>query len=282
MTGSPSVPRDKFKEKPLVPISGERLRAVIEFRNRSVRETAAGANQKQQTIDYIVQGKTKRCRQDRRQALADILDVSSEWLGGEAVPPWPSLVTGIRTSALGEDRPILIDENLRTLDPAASELPPTYQLYWAELVGRVLAAWRRDIDEGSEPAVALARQYPNDFDGGEWPSVSMLIQRTLGIFWWRRLVIVPNPLPVAPPDLDELDPVKRSRLAEANLAAWTPRRATLRDENAFAKSAAIALGHTLEPWLAGDRSLDYEAVTEVLDWLCRGLDLEGIARGARG
>ena len=270
MRDLPSVSRSKLEDNPLVPISGERLRAAIEFRNSSVRRTAKKAGERQQTVDFIVQGRSERCRRKRRLRLAKALDISAEWLGGEAVPPVAGAVSGLPLPEWRGEGGGVLDENLRRLDPGSPSLPPSYQLVWSELVGRVVSAWKRDIAKGHEEAARLAERYPLELTDSAWPSVAILVRRALALTWWRPLLIMPLPPPIAPANLAELDSAERMKLAEENAKALAIGQLTPKELDDFAKAGAVALSQLLRPWLDGERELDYDVAAGILDWLRSG------------
>ena len=90
----PRVPKDKFKNNPLVSIDGARVRAAIEEGGYSVMGVARAIGEDHRTLDSIVQGKQARTRKRRLKKLSKFLNVSEAWLSGEdeapvdALPPW--------------------------------------------------------------------------------------------------------------------------------------------------------------------------------------------------
>lgn len=74
--------RRKWRDDALVPISGERMRAALQHSGVTLPELVRRLGDRRQTLDYIVRGKTDRCRRSRRTAIAKALGVPAEWLGG--------------------------------------------------------------------------------------------------------------------------------------------------------------------------------------------------------
>jgi transcriptional regulator with XRE-family HTH domain len=278
MTDLPRVPRDKYRANQNVPIVGERLAAAIRLKGLSVRGVAELAGEKQQTIQRIAQGVTQRCRHARRRKLAGTLGVSEEWLGGANVAPFDGLPSGSVWTMDGRGAPIVADENFNRFVLEDAQLPPAYQLYWSDLTQRVVEAWQRDVEAGTEDARTLAELFPRDANSGgpEAASVSQLVRRGLGAFWWRRRLLLPIALPAAPDDLDQLSWEERTRLAlenERDRVAQSPGVST-EDMDDFARLAAEACRVILDPWIEGKRALNYQAAFIVLRWLRSGMLLD--------
>lgn len=79
-----SRPRGTRRRDPLVPVKGDRVEATIRLSGLSVRRFAQSIGEKQQTIDLIVQGITKRCRRSRMAKIARRAGglVTVRWLSG--------------------------------------------------------------------------------------------------------------------------------------------------------------------------------------------------------
>lgn len=274
MSGPKKVPRDKFADDPLVPISGRRLAAALELREISVNQAGKYPGLKQQTVSYIVNGRTKRCRSSRRRRLADVAQVSEAWLAGDDVAPIEGFPFGLSSPPDELWRPHRTDENLRRFVVDSAELPPGYQLSWTHLTGQILVAWKRDIDAGVKGAAELLELFPGDFEGEAWPRVSTLLHRALGLTWWRLRLLVPIPLPEAPADLAELSPEEVWELALANERGMTPPKLSSEDADDFAKAGASAFETLLRPWVEGDKALNYGAVSVALGWLRGGMLLD--------
>ena len=274
MSALPRVPRSPPADDPLVPISGPRLAEALEWVGMSVSQAGKHPGLKQQTVSYIVHGRTRRCRHSRRKLLADVVGVRDAWLGGEDVAPFADLPVGLSSPPDDHDRPERMDENFWRFLQDTGVLPPAYQLHWTQLSGQVLAAWKRDIDAGIEGAAELLEVFPGDFDGEAWPRVSTLIQRALGITWWRLRMLVPTPLPEAPANLAELSPEEVWKLALANERGMMSARISPEDADDFAKAGAAAIETLLRPWVAGEKALNYRAVSVALGWLRGGMLLD--------
>ncbi len=235
------------REDALVAIDGTRVRAAIEREGLSVNGAAGRLNVSQQTLDSIVQGKTKRCYESLREDLAKLLKLPAPWLGGET-DLLPSLTPWLPYPELGYQPPIWVDENMRIVRPRAggdltqrATLPPRYQLAANEICQQVAKAWKRDMDRGNRKAhAALSRLAEGRWKKNPLERAMMLVTRLVSAFWWRRLFLG---LPVfARPEGD--------------------------DE--FAVAAASALATTLGPWFTDKRELDYESFVGVLEWASAG------------
>ncbi len=126
----------------LTEIHKDRLATAIQLRGWSVRGLAAAVGMTQQTLDYIVRGRNRKCRQRHRVALARKLRVPETWLAGDGHLPYTW------------DR-LEYDDHGRVTIPL---LRPLGQLAASEFITRCLNAWRRDLVEGSAP---VPRAYPN-------------------------------------------------------------------------------------------------------------------------
>src|SRR5882672_10868614 len=235
------------REDALVAIDGTRVRAAIEREGLSVNAAAGRLNVSQQTLDSIVQGKTKRCYESLREDLAKLLKLPAPWLGGET-DLLPSLTPWLPYPELGYQPPLWVDENIRIVRPPAggdltqrATLPPRYQLAANQICQQVAKAWKRDMDRGNRKAHAALSQFAE----GRWKKnplerAMMLVTRVVSQFWWRRLFLAPPAF--APPG----------------------------DDDKFAVAAASALAMTLGPWFTDKRELDYESFVGVLEWASAG------------
>src|SRR2546427_8550984 len=156
--------RPKREEDPLVAIDGARVRAAIEWKGMSVNGAAGRIDVSQQTLDSIVRGNTKRCYKGLRESLAGLLDLPAAWLGGET-DLLPSLTSGLPYPERGYQPPLWVDENMRIIRPSAEKgltqrttLPPRYQLAAHDLWKSIVAAWRRDIEQGKRNAKGALSQ----------------------------------------------------------------------------------------------------------------------------
>jgi transcriptional regulator with XRE-family HTH domain len=67
----------------MVNVVWERLRAALDSRGLNPSQLAERTGDNQQTIDYIVRGKTRRTRKGRLRAVASELEVPWSWLSGD-------------------------------------------------------------------------------------------------------------------------------------------------------------------------------------------------------
>lgn len=252
------IPKDKYKDNPLVPIDGARVRAAIRLQrdDRSVKATAEAIGVDHRTLDSIVQGKTLRTRESRLRGLSAFLHVSEAWLSGEdqapvdGLPPW-DLGSPVIPGEFGFHS----DENFirHRLDRKVSDAP-LYQLAWARMVERVIRAWKRDLEEGvpaAQSAIDLIQgAYP---DLKLWSAVSLAVQRLMAVGWFRQVCLLPA-------DHAEGAPfIFRSR-EEQVLSADT-----------WAKSVSEMLDVMLGPWFQGRQRLDYEFLVMLLRWAVAGM-----------
>jgi len=243
-----------------VAIDGARVRAAIEWKGLSVNAAAGRVDVSQQTLDSIVRGKTKRCYKSLRESLAGLLDLPAAWLGGET-DLLPSLTSWLPYPELGYQPPLWVDENMRIIRPSADKgltqrttLPPRYQLAAHEICQQIAEAWKRDIERGNREAkAALSRLAEGRWKKNPWERAMMLVTRLVSAFWWRRLFLAPQALPVR--EEGDVD-----------------------DE--FAAAAASALAATLQPWFAGKRELSYKNFVPALEWASSGFGKQPSSGGA--
>ena len=252
--------RRKREEDPLVAIDGARVRAAIEWKGMSVNGAAGRIDVSQQTLDSIVRGKTKRCYKGLRESLAGLLDLPAGWLGGET-DLLPSLTSWLPYPELGYQPPLWVDENMRIIRPPAKRgltqrttLPPRYQLAAHQIWQQIAKAWKRDIEHGNREAkAALSQLAEGRWKKNPWERAMMLVTRLVSAFWWRRLFLAPQALPVR--EEGDVD-----------------------DE--FAAAAASALAATLQPWFASKRELSYKNFVAALEWVSSGLGKQPSSGGA--
>ena len=241
-------------------INGERVRAAIEWKGMSVNGAAGRLKVSQQTLDSIVRGKTKRCYESLRASLAKLLGLPAAWLGGET-DLLPSLTSWLPYPELGYQPPLWVDENMRITRPPSegdltlrTTLPPRYQLAAHEISQQIAKAWKRDIERGNREAkAALSRLAEGRWKKNPWERAMMLVTRLVSAFWWRRLFLAPQALPVR--EEGDVD-----------------------DE--FAAAAASALAATLQPWFAGKRELSYKNFVPALEWASSGFGKQPSSGGA--
>lgn len=265
-------------EDQLVPIDGRRVRAAVEWNGLTVNGIAKRSGVKQQTLDSIVRGKTKRCYHPLREKLATLLELPAKWLGGET-DLVPSLAPWLPYPELKTRPPRVLDENLIPhLIPAEGDvslraaLPPRYQLAAHRLGKDVFSAWKRDIESGNtEARASLSRLGVGQWKGREWDRALMLITRLVSAFWWRCLFLKPGPLPEA------IDPKRQYTDAEwfalgDKMARENQQRIAeeLEAADQIATNAAAALAAAMRPWFEGKRDLSYRRFMSTLEWASSG------------
>jgi DNA-binding Xre family transcriptional regulator len=107
----------------MVPVVARRLSSVLARRVMTVSELAQQTGERQQTIDLIARGVSKRCRRFRLEKIAAVLEVPAEWLSGEldklpfAMPRWASAADRTHDLSLGElERSSFLTECRRALE----------------------------------------------------------------------------------------------------------------------------------------------------------------------
>ncbi len=233
---------------------------------------------KQQTLDSIVRGKTKRCYHSLREKLAVLLELPAKWLGGET-DLVPSLAPWLPYPELKTRPPRVLDENLMVHRlPADGDvtlratLPPRYQLAAHKLGKEILRAWKRDIEAGDRDAkAALSRLGVGQWKGREWDRALMLITRLVSAFWWRRLFLKPGPLPEA------IDPKRHYTDAEwfalgEKVTRENQQRIAeeLEAADEIAANAATGLAAAVRPWFENKRDLSYRRFMTTLEWASSG------------
>ena len=154
-----------------------------------------------------------RCIASRRRRLSRLLRLSEDWLAGEDDPPLPGLPPWLPSATavqipwpdswrLSSDLEPTLDENLALYRPGAAPGfdPPRYQLEWGYLAERVIEAWKRDIEAGSQEALqAIGRLQPGVLGEENWLWVIRCVARGLGLVWWRYRALTRSPAPDVPP-----------------------------------------------------------------------------------
>src|SRR5947209_20325748 len=78
--------KQAYEGIPMVRIDPQRLKAAIDASSWSIQALAKATGNHSQTLDHLAKGDSpKRCRQNRRQALAEKLGVPELWLEGQSV-----------------------------------------------------------------------------------------------------------------------------------------------------------------------------------------------------
>ncbi len=253
----PRVPKDKFKNNPLVSIDGARVRAAIEEGGYSVMGVARAIGEDHRTLDSIVQGKQARTRKRRRKKLSEFLNVSEAWLSGEDEPP----LDGLPPWDLGEpavlgDNVFHLDQNLisQGLEHEISEAP-FYQLAWARMVESIVGAWKRDIEDGiPEARSTLEKLGKADPSQEAWSTVAKAVQRLTAIVWLQAGCLLP-------PGLTGDNPI----------SGIDSRENRIRSADVCARSASELLNVVLGPWFEGRRRVDYGLLLGLIKWSADGM-----------
>lgn len=231
-------------EDPLVPIVADRVAAALRYREMSVNALAGAAGEHPQTLDAIVSGATQRCRRSRRGRIARELACPADWLGGEAelrgIVPW--------SGGPQEGQPIQYDEMgfVHRMSPEGRPLGlsgAAYQLACWDVSEQVIDAWKRDIALGVPGAIEAKEEVERD-SFGEWERVRRAVQRLLSCHRWRSHLLVPRELG-----------------RPMNREDWKRRR---QDADEFAIQQSKAVLHALQPWLSGERSIDYRVLADAV------------------
>jgi hypothetical protein len=245
----------------LVPISGDHVAAALEWKKLSVNGAAKTLGVRQQTLDTIVRGRTRRCYQSLREELGRLVDVPAAWLGAE-VQLLPSLESWWADRQA--DRIFLT----QLYGPTAWEPwipPPRHQLAAQALGSSIIQAWKRDLEKDSkEAAAALARLADGKWKDRPWDRVMMHVTQILTADWWRRALLEPLPLIIVAGPVG-LSDGERSAFKEGIDAQNERRWAEGWDAaDKFAAHAAAAWTVVLAPWLTGDQGADYSALVGAL------------------
>ena len=238
-------------ENLLVPISSEHVQVGLRWREMTVSQLVDVTKESQQTIDAIVRGVTSRCREERRDLLAEALDVPSVWLSGEMrlanVRPWGPTTVDLETQT--EARfwmaPHLAPDRIVLSDPQSA-----YDLASWDTSRRVIRAWSRDVERGHERAVR-AYEAVSTPEGPKWLLVRKAVERALSARGWRHFFfgLQPNKPEFGPIDFDEL--------------------AETATEVAIAEGKA--LNRILEPWYSDALEMNYEVLADAVAWLASGM-----------
>ncbi len=152
------------RNDPMVPIVGTRVDAALRWRGKSQDEAAKAAGVTRQAVSLIASGKTGKCRQSVRSAIAQLCGrpITASYLGGEetlALPPLPMMPSGGEPAAS-----MPIDSAGFATDWArvTVESAPLYELEGYAL-GRTLASapslFRAHGDQWPHPNVESAARW---------------------------------------------------------------------------------------------------------------------------
>ena len=226
-------------DDPLVAISGEHVAAVIEESSFNRSEVARAIGISQPRLHQIVSGATKRCRQSVRDQLARKFDVLPEWLGGD------------------ENYGPFRNRWLRWLDkdPHVTVYPHEYLapaltlLRTTRLIEDCLNAWDRDLASGSAPEPnrnSILGRVRGEMDAEP-------LRAWLGSYLSHLLSAAQTFKPLI------YEFPKRLTANDADLVEWW-----FEQDVVFAASWIAALRALLQPWIDGNRKLDYPAVYRLL------------------
>ena len=229
----------KWNDDLYVPVDARRLQAVIRESGLSVTQVARRIGYPQPTLHCMVSGKTKTCRQKLRRALARTLKIKEAWLGGDpnAGPHDDRLLRLAAEDAHIEVRP----------DEYQTQPPPLAQLRGANLIDQCLSRWEEDLAAGIAPV-------PPGTLGEVYQSLEGDTRRAWFGAYLSNLLFSPSTFraqvyqfPGAPGEGD------------FELISWW-----VSNEDSFAAHWIMALRELLDPWLEGERSLNYPACYALL------------------
>ena len=244
MAGSKRT-RRRVQRDVLVAIKSDYLRAAMKLDEWTVTSLASqlGKGENPQTLHHLAQGSgLKRCRASRRKALADVLDVTEEWLAGD---PYGLPLPGVL--------PMLTEV----------EGSPRVLLAVGRLFRRCYDAVQRDLEK--EPK---RPDLPNGWNATH--DVHWFMFGTLGsvlspVRW--QLALTHRSAKGPPPTIEDLqanlraipDLMKWFEPLPPSMWARRPAAAALAPEVEAAVLALIrAWTHILQPWLDGQATLHYE------------------------
>jgi len=235
-------PKSRRQRDALVPIKSDRLRAAMDLSDWTVTRLAKrlGKRENPQTVHYLAQGdEVKRCRASRRAALAQLLDVTEDWLaGGDYGVPLPAVL------------------------PLLKELEGSPRVMLA--VGRLFEQCYRAVerDLGKEPKRPDSEIGWNATYDVHWFMIGTLAQFLTPSRWQVALGLVAaletsviaapraGPIPEMTKWLGPLTPVDWTR--PVGSAALDP------ESEAVVLALLQAWTHILRPWLEGVSGLNYE------------------------
>jgi hypothetical protein len=198
---------------------------------------------KQPTLQYIVSGKTKRCRISKRAVLASEFGIQETWLAGEQdAGPFRN-----RQLDWAEQQGTNILPGERR-----AGLPPLVELRAARLIEGCLRRWGRELASGIAP--------PPDADsllGQVWANY-----KGKSLFLWlgayfEDFLFSPKVLRAQVYEFPHL-----FREDEADLFGWYWSL-----DAQFTLAWITTLDRLLSPWLTGRRRLDYPACYRLLEKL---------------
>jgi hypothetical protein len=198
-----------------------------------------GKRENPQTLHHLAQGSgLKRCRASRRKALADVLDVTEDWLAGD---PYGLPLPGVM--------PMLTEV----------EGSPRVVLAVGRLFRRCADAVQRDLEkEPKRPDLPIGWNATNDV---HWFMFGTLGHLLSPVRW--QVALTHSHSGAAPQNTQDvgvlLDLVKWFEPLPPSMWARRSAAAALAPEVEAAVLALIqAWTHILQPWLDGEATFDYE------------------------
>lgn len=238
--------RRRTQTADLVPVKADRLRAAMDLGGWTVTTLARklGKHENPQTVHYLSRGAAvRRCRANRRAALAKILEVSEDWLAGGAFGlPLPGVM------------PILNEV----------EGSPRVLLAVGRLFERCYAAVQRDLEK--EPRRPDTQSGWNAVNDVHWFMFSTLGALLNPRRWQGALTHVTQSGP--PPTVDEVQVQMRQQedlvkwFDPLPQSMWAPRQETKaldRDTEEAVVGCVRGWHQILEPWFTGTATFDYQA-----------------------
>ncbi len=209
---------DSRAENPLVPISGEHVKAALKSKGLSVTAAAKKIGVEQTTLHYIVTGQTRNCHASLRRDLAKLLKQSQRFLEGKTTTlPYAFE----RLFPVGNTIPIPF-------------VPPHAQIIASNFIVRCIEQWERDIEAKTAPP-------PRGFNTlmGLWNQPPELRQGCVGMALYELL-----------------EPSRWRRTALALPSSEVP--AVTSEQRDTAMPGLIAAAEVvLGPWFEGSSPLEY-------------------------
>jgi hypothetical protein len=233
----------KYRADPLVAFISDRVRAAVRYSEVSVAALAGALAVPQPTLQYIVSGKTRRCRRSLLEKMAKRLHVQRRWLEGDpGAGPYV-------------DRQIELAKRQGTISEPwelREGLPPLAELRAGTLIEDILGAWKRDLKSGVAPAPP-----PDTTVGQVWREMNEENRWIWIGAWLERLVLQPTAYRAAAYAFPE-----RITARDIEVVDWLGEA----DEE-MSTGLVSALERLLDPWLRGTRQLNYPAVYAFLESL---------------
>ena len=210
--------KDPLADYPLVPISGEAVKAALKSKGLSVTAAAKKIGVSQNSLHYIVTGQTRNCHASLRRDLAKLLKQSQRFLEGKTtILPYAFE----RLFPVGDWTPIPF-------------VPPHAQLVASDFIVRCIERWERDIKAKTAPPPRGFRKLTTLWN---WPPE--LRREYVGMALYELL-----------------EPGRLRRTALASPSGEVP--AITSEQRDAAIPGLIAMAEVvLGPWLEGSSPLEY-------------------------